>query len=527
MVLFSSLLTFLFFTAPALADVKRYDLNIVNSLVSPDGGAARVAILADGRVPGPLITAKRGDLLQVKVANELTDTSMTQGTSIHWHGFFQYRNAESDGTAWVTQCPISPGHDFTYNMTITQTGTYWYHSHISTQYCDGLRGPLIVYDDDDPLKALYDVDNASTIITLEDWFHSPSPLAFQNFGVPEATLINGLGRLPGNSQSPLAVVNVAHNQRYRLRVLNIACMSGFNFSIDGHTMRIIETDGEETLASSPSNVFEIFPGQRLSLLFKANQPIGNYWIRSVPSFAVLGPPVEPSTQTGVNMAILRYKGATIAEPTTNQTGTDIALEEKLIPLNPLRGISGQPDISTTLSIGVNFSGPWYTVNGYTYHPPPVPVLLQILNGTDPFKLMPQGSVIPLPRNKLIEVTVPGGSLLAPHPFHLHGHNFGVVRSAGTTTTNTINPPIRDVVSTGALASDNVTIRFRTDNPGPWIFHCHIDFHLEAGLAVIFAEDTQGQLSGGQSQIITPAWKDLCPTWNSLTSGKQYSLNDTS
>ena len=95
-----------------------------------------------------------------------------------------------------------------------------------------------------------------------------------------------------------------------------------------------------------------------------------------------------------------------------------------------------------------------------------------------------------------------------HPVHLHGHNFHVVRSAGSSSYNFDNPVIRDVVSIGN-AGDNVTIRFFTDNPGPWFFHCHIDWHLNAsviplkgvlllwvrltwnhssGFAVVFAED---------------------------------------
>ena len=69
-----------------------------------------------------------------------------------------------------------------------------------------------------------------------------------------------------------------------------------------------------------------------------------------------------------------------------------------------------------------------------------------------------------------------------------GHTFSVVRSAGQTTYNYDNPVRRDTVSIGGAASDNVTIRFTTDNAGPWFLHCHIDWHLEAGLAVVFAED---------------------------------------
>lgn len=62
--------------------------------------------------------------------------------------------------------------------------------------------------------------------------------------------------------------------------------------------------------------------------------------------------------------------------------------------------------------------------------------------------------------------------------HLHGHSFDVVRVAGSSEYNYANPVRRDVVSAGT-AADNVTIRFTTDNAGPWFLHCHIDWHLEA------------------------------------------------
>lgn len=49
----------------------------------------------------------------------------------------------------------------------------------------------------------------------------------------------------------------------------------------------------------------------------------------------------------------------------------------------------------------------------------------------------------------------------------------------------------------------------------------------SGLAVVFAENVPGQLAGSDSEIVTEAWKELCPTWNSLTVGKQFAVNDTS
>jgi len=71
-----------------------------------------------------------------------------------------------------------------------------------------------------------------------------------------------------------------------------------------------------------------------------------------------------------------------------------------------------------------------------------------------------------------------------------------------------------VVSTGdTLTGDNVTIRFMTDNAGPWFLHCHIDFHLEAGFAIVFAEGATAAAAANP----TPAdWKELCPIYDSLT-----------
>ena len=104
------------------------------------------ATLANGKFPGPLLTANAGDSFSINVTDSLTDTSMFRSTSIHWHGMFQHTTNDMDGAAWVNQCPLVPNNSFTYNFeTSGQSGTYWYHSHVTTQYCDGLRGPLVIY----------------------------------------------------------------------------------------------------------------------------------------------------------------------------------------------------------------------------------------------------------------------------------------------------------------------------------------------------------------------------------------------
>ncbi|KAJ7771225.1 hypothetical protein B0H14DRAFT_2402235, partial [Mycena olivaceomarginata] len=62
------------------------------------------------------------------------------------------------------------------------------------------------------------------------------------------------------------------------------------------------------------------------------------------------------------------------------------------------------------------------------------------------------------------------------------------------------------------AGDNVTIRFVTDNDGPWFLHCHIDWHLEAGLTIAFAEDVPDWNTTIAHSL---AWDHICPAYEAL------------
>ncbi|KAJ7166783.1 laccase 1 precursor [Mycena filopes] len=486
------------------------NLQIVNKQIAPDG-FSRSTVLAGGTFPGPLIKATKGAHFSLNVEDKLTDATMLRSTSIHWHGLFQRNTSWADGPSFVTQCPIAANHSFLYDFEAPgQAGTFWYHSHLSTQYCDGLRGALVLYDPVDPQKHLYDIDDDSTVITLADWYHYPAPSA-PAIPAANSTLINGLGRYQGGPASALAVINVVKGRRYRFRIVAIACDPNYIFNIDGHSMTIIEVDGVNHQPLTVDSL-QIFAGQRYSAVVTANQPIGNYWVRANPNTGI------PGFAGGINSAILRYVGAPAAEPTTSSTGTNPLVETSLHPLVPSPGrVPGKPfpggaDVNINLNIALDFSTFKFTVNGATFVPPTAPVLLQILSGAQTAQdLLPAGSVYTLPPNKVIEISIPGGSPGAPHPFHLHGHNFHVVRSAGNSSYNFIDPVIRDVVSTGPDTTDNTTFRFVTDNAGPWFLHCHIDWHLEIGLAVVFAEDT-GTL---KKEHVPAAWDNLCPVYDSL------------
>ncbi|KAH9959972.1 laccase [Russula dissimulans] len=507
-------LTFFVLLSPLLARVyaavgPTADLTVINSVIAPDG-YTRSASLVDRTFPGPLIYGNKSDTFSLNVFNGLTDSTLDFVTSIHWHGIFQTHTNYVDGGAFVNQCPIIPLESFNHVFNPgEQTGTYWYHSHYKAQYCDGVRGPLVIYDPDDPQASLYDVDDESTVITLGDWYHYVSTEA-PLIAVFNSTLINGKGRYSGGPSVPLAVVNVLPGSRYRLRLVSISCDPAYDFSIDSHHLTVIEADGisvQPVLVDS----LEIFAGQRYSVVLDANQPVDNYWIRALPNIG------DQTYDNLTNLAILRYAGALIQDPSNDPTEniptsvlplneTDLhPLEPTAVPGNPF---PGGADININLNVTLRglhgIPRKWLLLRS-----PEVPVLLQILNGANASELVPAGSIYPLEGNRSVEISIPAGVAGGPHPMHLHGHSFHVVRSAGSSDYNYDDPVIRDVVSIGGTG-DNVTIRFFTDNPGPWFFHCHIDWHLEHGFAIVFAEDVP-DVPG--TVFPTDQWDALCPAYD--------------
>ncbi|KAG2112525.1 laccase [Suillus clintonianus] len=466
-------------------------LAVGNKVIAPDG-FERSATLVDGVFPGPLIAAQKGDHFDIEVANELTDDSMFKVTSVHWHGLYQNGTNYADGasSALIGITVIIP----------------------SNMKCDGLRGPLVIYDPQDPLAHMYDVDDASTVVTLADWYHTAATVLRYVIGnTASSTLVNGLGRYAGGPMSDLAVISVEQGKRYRLRLVSMSCDPNFQFSIDGHNLTVIEADGQLTEPLMVDQL-QIFAGQRYSVVLVADKPAINYWIRNLPNTN------DATYEGGTNSAILRYKGAQNADPTTVNPAPKNPLQETNLHALIKPGAPGIPeygkaDINLNLSVA-NVFGTFY-INNVTFTPPTVPVLLQILSGAqEPSQLLQNGSVIVLEANKVVELTLSTTGRGGPHPIHLHGHAFDVVQSAGNGTFNYVNPVRRDVVNAGGNG-EQMVIRWTTDNSGPWFLHCHIDWHLDAGFAVIMAEspsDTRTQLI----ESMPHDWDQLCPIFDSLS-----------
>jgi iron transport multicopper oxidase len=194
----------------------------------------------------------------------------------------------------------------------------------------------------------------------------------------------------------------------------MACDPNFTFSIDGHQFVVIEADGENTQPLLVDEL-QVFPGQRYSVVLTANKPVANYWIRALPNRGVAG------FKGGVNSAILRYSGAPKnADPTSTQTPSTRPLQET--DLHPLSdpAAPGPPTRAGKGVVALNIVPAWdaaigkFTANGAPWITPSVPVLLQILSGARTAKdLLPLGSVYPLPKNRVIEISMPGLDLGGP------------------------------------------------------------------------------------------------------------------
>ncbi|KAG7451504.1 laccase [Guyanagaster necrorhizus] len=523
MLKYLAILIFLRLAPLVRASQVHYNLIIGNAIAAPDG-FERNSVLAGFtsdtlQFPGPLITAQKGNIITVNVKNELTNTNMRASTSINWSGLLQLGHPEFDGTSFVTQCPIAPNTSFTYNVdTGNQAGTFLYRSGLGVQYVDGLRGPLIIYDPEDPHLNLYDVDDDSTIFQLGEWYHGFSTDDFNIFqetgSIPiyDAGLINGVGRTQGGPEVPFGVFNVVSGTRYRLRLISNAPRAVFGFIIDQHNLTVIEEDG---ISTEPVEVegLELYPGQRYSVVFTADQAVGNYWLRSIPRGGTQTK--NPNLNATLSIAIVRYAGAPFEDPTTSQANITLLKETQLHPLihpGSPGGPDAEPDVNITLNFttGATATNPldtWH-INDISYKDPPIPTLVQIMNNNDTF---PEDShIIVLPPNALVQLVMPLGEDGGGHPMHLHGSTFDVIQPGDSGgVMNFINPSRRDVIP---VIGDVTIIRFRTPAVGIFHLHCHIIWHAEAGLQMTLIS---GPNAIRESVRPSPEWNDLCLKYNSL------------
>jgi iron transport multicopper oxidase len=461
---------------------KVFNTSVIKPSSWPDGKPKVGGIWAvNGQLPGPTIRAKEGETITVRLCNNLSEP-----TTIHWHGMHQRGTWFMDGVEMISQKPIPPGQCYVYRFKAEPHGTHWYHSHTGVQHSDGLFGALIVEEKNDPYKDLYDFDS---IVMMNDWFHQPSPQILANLeqgkyrskggptvgDVPfQSALINGKGRYDVNSKSPLETFTVSRGDRIRFRLINASSTYGLRFAIDGHPLTVIAADGGLTKPYQVDSLI-LAIGDRYDVIVTADQPVANYWIRAST--------LETDKDHGVS-AILNYKGAGSKEPSLSEPNWGKTLNVMdLDPYEPEIVVESTAE-STHVLTGTMKPYQWMIddkVFGYPKKPIP-----QAPNPSDP-----PTTQLRVKSGDVVRLILNNDSPMS-HPFHLHGNSFQVLGvsmpGAGKykgQRLKTMNPIRKDNldIPNGGWA----VIQWKADNPGWWFFHCHIEWHLATGMALVVRE----------------------------------------
>ena len=502
----------------------KIDLAIGNHHFST-GGRSGHAIAVNGTVPGPLIRLREGQNVRLNVTNNLAEDS-----SIHWHGLlvpFQY-----DGVPGVSFPSIRPGERFTYEFPIRQSGTYWWHSHSGLQEQAGHYGPIVVESaDPDPR---YDRDY---VVLLSEFtpIHPHEIMRklkvgehYFNYQMQTATE----GEMPGamrrmwgkmrmnprdisdvtgstytfliNGHGPADDLQFAFGagERVRLRIINGSAMTFFNVRIPGVPMTVIAADGQD-VAEVEVDEFQIGVAETYDVI--VSPPDGSHAIvaeamdRSGMGVASLTshaghtatpPPLrEPVTLTMADMGMMDHGGmagmegmdhsmrdtAKLPDDVKVGPGLDMVspmpmdrmdfpglgldtVKHRVLRYTDLKAKRMNPHRSVDREMRIHLTGNMerymWSFDGKTF----------TAVTDDPIRFG---------FDERVRVTLVNDTMMA-HPIHLHGHFFELVNGA-----DHMHQPLKHtvIVQPGGTATFDLT----ANEPGDWAFHCHLLYHMHAGM----------------------------------------------
>jgi FtsP/CotA-like multicopper oxidase with cupredoxin domain len=408
-------------------------------------------------VPGPEIRIRQGERLRVAVENRLKEE-----TTVHWHGL-RVPNA-MDGVPHLTQKPIAPGETFQYEFDVPDAGTYWYHPHqrSSEQVGRGLYGPLIV-EERDPIRA----DRDLTWV-LDDWRLKPDGQISGDFGGPmdasHGGRVGNFVTINGRAPDPF---RVRKGERVRLRLINAANARIFALDFTGHTPTVIALDGQPVTPHAPeSGLVVLGPAMRADIVLDMT---GGTATR----FPVTDRFYRRMEYTLVEIAY--------ADAALRDHAPDWPLE---LPANPL----SDPDIANAARHEVTFNGGM--MGGMVMREMGGRMGRGMMGG-GMMNMMHSGRIwfvngvaaeghvmepmltLARSRSHILAMT---NATAWPHPIHLHGHSFRVIARNGKPTRH------QEWQDTVLMAPrEKVEIALVADNPGDWMFHCHILEHQAAGM----------------------------------------------
>ncbi|MEQ8395734.1 multicopper oxidase family protein [Thalassobaculum sp.] len=404
-----------------------------------------------GDEPLTVIRARRGDTLEARLENRLPEH-----TSVHWHGI-RLPNA-MDGVPYMTQQPVEPGEAFDYRFALPDTGTFFFHPHCNTveQLGRGLAGVLIV-EGDTPKRYAADV-----LCLLKDWRIDETTGEFLDFLTDSGAAKAGtFGTVRSTDFRPTPTVGIPAGRDVRVRVLNLDVTRVSQIGVEGTDAAVIATDGN-AVSPFPLVDWRLGPAMRLDLTVRAPKPgetarIVDYFAKDpVTLMTLAGDGPVPDAETGFDPAPLYaphlpepdLRNAEVLPFTFSSTAVNRAV---VAPNGDVIDLGRSLCLNPTTYWAINKQS--WPERGHEFPPPP---LAELTRGrTYEFEL----------RNVTPHM----------HPIHLHGHTFKVLES------NKVDRPVHWADTVLLTPKERVRIAFVADNPGRWMFHCHIIEHQDTGM----------------------------------------------
>lgn len=523
-------------------NVVRYDLIVTDTIVNFSGKEKR-AIAVNGQIPMPTLTFTEGDIAEIVVHNKLKES-----TSLHWHGLF-VPNKE-DGVPYLTQMPIEPNETFTYRFPIIQNGTHWYHSHSGMQEQLGMYGSLILKKKEADPSFRKGIDDLPQVpIILSEWtdikpeevhrmLHNANDWGgikkgtVQSYSeaIKEGHFKTKLGNewkrmlamdvsdvfydkflINGKSESQLSQFKAG--EKVRLRISNAGASSYFWLNYAGGKITVVASDGNDVV---PVEVDRLIIGvsETYDVVVRIPEDGYSYEFLVTPEDRTKSASIylgEGPVQLQSRMPKLKYfEGMKMMNQMMNMDGSmdkmgmDMSFQQmdmNVIMYPEITGVSKKPSaikkkaakhamamLPKTDIVTLNY-GMLKAPNPTTLpKDAPVRVLRFELTGnmnryvwSMDNKVLSERDKILIKKGQNVRIILYNNSMMR-HPMHLHGHDFRLLNNQGDYA------PLKNVLDIMPMETD--IIEFNANLEGDWFFHCHILYHMMAGMSRVISYKKQ-------------------------------------
>ncbi len=491
-------------------NVVRYDLKIDETTVNYSGKTVK-ALAINGQIPAPTLTFTEGDIAEIHVFNNLDEES-----SLHWHGILLPN--EQDGVPYLTTTPIAPKSEHIFRFPIKQSGTYWYHSHSNLQEQRGLYGAFIINKKDEPKIPNYTV-------LLSDWtdesphevhrslknandYYAIKKDAVQSYGeAAKAGAIKQKFRQEWQRMNAMDVSDVYYDafltngkisdsqpqfkagEKVRLRIINGSASTYFWVQFAGGQMSVVASDGMDiepvevdrmivAVAETFDVIVTIPEDKSFELLATAEDRTKStsLWLGSGEKVSA---PKLPKLKLFEGMKMMNEMGKHTMKMSYQQMDMNEVMYPEVTP-DPEK-IADEPFVAPVTLNYAMLKSP--TKTALDPNAPVREIKFNLTGNMNRYmwsmdgKPLSKSDKIMIKRGEIVRITLYNDTMMR-HPMHLHGHFFRVLNGQGDFS------PLKNVLD--IMPMEENVIEFDANEEKDWFFHCHILYHMMAGMGRVFS-----------------------------------------